>query len=929
MTDPYAAERLRRLGIVVEGEREIAAAARAGLASLLAHIAPAVLDNTAITAATSDQQPDPSRSRRAAVAFWLSGRGLASTLSKILGIFTSRFARTGADPKASPLAAARFAAEVRQSLTGVPDEVIDDLERIVRHGVEAKLPAAEVRKLLAAELTPGHAEYEHRLDVISTRIARTNAVAAFNAGEQAGHTQLTSDTGHTYTKRWLSSHDQKVRPTHVDADADPDNQGVPADGTFSVGGFPALYPGDPTLPPEESTNCRCTAIYSLAVETPIVAATLGTDEGDATMTTPETWQDGDPLPDGWRGPICALDVPTSDDRMAATPPGGVRTRAYPLTLTRNHVGDPTGYPTIGSIDHVWVDPETNLLMGEGKIDVGGDDGADYARQLASGMLNRMSIDPVEVKAEMRVFDADGNQLDTPAGGWTADTFAALPEGAVPVTTFSNWVLAGLAAVPIPAYSQAAVSPVWNYTPSGPYPTDAIVASVVAATTNGMSSVDASFLGQVVRHAHKANGIASRYLASPSANSSHARDIAANIHKSSAAMISDATIAMATSGYNASPALVAAVGGQVFNAKFFTNPNLTGPTKLTITEDGHIYGHVRLHGTCYQYGGGAGDGGYCVQPPPSACGYAKYMCHSARLDDGRTIDVGAMTFGDGHESRGSLYASKRHYNDVATTAAKIAVGDDEFGVWVSGQVVDAYADRAYDLLLSPLSGHWEPDADNGGYLELMAVHIVVTPGYNVRGIVASFDDEGRTTSLIITTVPEPQESIVAALDPAELDAAIDAALMRREAAALAAKTAAEADRKAAMASGAQVARDLGRIFNAPIVSAAGGDSIADPGTAWDGPGAASRALEAATKNGKINVGEAGKSFLAYVGDGSKRGDWKLPYRDGGRIIPRGVSAAAGRVGQTQGIDQGAAKSKIAGLYSQIHAKFPMWPDSPPA
>jgi hypothetical protein len=913
-SDQYAAERLRRLGIVVAGEREIAAAARTAVAALLKHI-----DGGAITAAASDQ----SDSRKAAIAFWLSSRGLTSIVRKILDIFTSRFARSSGT-KVTPVEAARFGALLRESLQGIPDEIMNDLEIIKAEALKSGAGPEEIRKTLTAELTPGHAAYEHRLDVISTRIARTNSVAAFNAGEQAGHTALAERTGHTYTKRWLSSHDQKVRPTHVEADEDPDNQEVPADGTFSVGGFPALYPGDPTLPPQESENCRCTVLYSLSTEAPIVAATLGTDEGDAIMTTPEPG-----LPDGWRGAICALDVPTSDGRMAATPPGGVRTRAYPLTLTRNHVGDPTGYPTIGSIDHVWVDPETNLLMGEGKIDIGGDEGADYARQLASGMLNRMSIDPVEVKAEMRVFDADGNQLDTPAGGWSAETFAALPDGAVPVTTFTDWTLAGLAAVPIPAYSQAAVEPVYGYTPSGPYPTDAIVAAVVAATpANGMSSVDANFLGQVVRHAHRANGIASRYLASPSASSSKARDIAANIHKGSATMITDATIAMATSGYSGQMPLVASVGGQVFNAKFFTNPNLTGPTKLTVTEDGHIYGHVRLHGTCYQYGGGAGDGGYCVQPPPSACGYAKYMCHSAKLDDGRTIDVGAMTFGDGHESRGSLYASKRHYNDVATTAAKISVGDDEFGVWVSGQVVDAYADRAYDLLLSPLSGHWEPDADNNGYLELMAVHIVVTPGYSVRGIVASFDDEGRTTSLIITTVPEPEEPIVAAFDPTELDAAIEAALTRREASALAAQVAAQAERKAAMASGAQVARDLGRIFNAPIV-AAGGDSIADPGTAWDGPGAASRALDAATKNGKINVGEAGKSFLAHVGDGSKRGDWKLPYRDGGRIIPRGVSAAAGRVGQTQGIDQGAAKSKIAGLYSQIHAKFPMWPDSPPA
>lgn len=559
------------------------------------------------------------------------------------------------------------------------------------------------------------------------------------------------------------------------------------------------------------------------------------------MTTPE-------LPNGWRGPVAQLDKPTSDHRMLATPADGVKTRAYPLTLTRNHVGDPTGYPTIGSVDHVWVDPDTNCLMGEGQFDLGGEDGRNAARQLANGMLNRVSIDPVEVEGEMRYFDADDKPM-TFAAGDEPKSPEDLPEGAYAVTTFTNWTLAGLAMVPIPAYTQAAVEPVYGYQASGALPTDAIVA---------------------------------------------------------------------------------AVGGQIFQKALFADPKLEGPTPMTVADDGHVFGHIRLSGTCYQYGGGQGNGGFCLEPPVSACNYAKFMVHGAKMDDGSILAVGALTFGDGHVSRGGLEASRAHYDDVATIAAKGVVGDDDFGTWFSGEVVSEYSERAYDLLLSPLSGHWEPDADNGNHLELLAAHIVVTPGYSVPRIVASFGEDASPSSLILTTTPVPQpilasvETSVSEISPRK--ALLQAAIDLKRADELAKRIGVDAESRAARAK-AQVER------TDAILAASGGSHIAATSTPWDGGSAGASILAHATKNGKIDVGVASQGFLAHVGDGSKRGDWKLPVARvvAGvvQIVPRGVSAAASRVGQTQGIDQDAAKSKIASLYRQIHSADSSWPASPDA
>jgi hypothetical protein len=117
-----------------------------------------------------------------------------------------------------------------------------------------------------------------------------------------------------------------------------------------------------------------------------------------------------------------------------------------------------------------------------------------------------------------------------------------------------------------------------------------------------------------------------------------------------------------------------------------------------------------------------------------------------MDDGSILAVGAITFGEGHATAGGLRASQRQYANVATMAAKVRAGEDEYGVWVAGEVLDSFRDRAFDLLLSPLSGHWEPD-HGVRQLEMIAAHVVVVPGYAVpHALVASFGDDGAVDAV---------------------------------------------------------------------------------------------------------------------------------------------------------------------------------------
>lgn len=59
--------------------------------------------------------------------------------------------------------------------------------------------------------------------------------------------------GDYVTKTWRTVGDEKVRDSHWKVDGTEKK----ADGAFRVGGFPMMFPGDPSAPPGETANCRC------------------------------------------------------------------------------------------------------------------------------------------------------------------------------------------------------------------------------------------------------------------------------------------------------------------------------------------------------------------------------------------------------------------------------------------------------------------------------------------------------------------------------------------------------------------------------------------------------------------------------------------------------------------------------------------------
>lgn len=84
-------------------------------------------------------------------------------------------------------------------------------------------------------------------------IARTETVSASNGGfHDMG--EAINAAGITVEKRWIATHDERTRPTHVEADG----QKVPMESSFIVGGCELRYPADPnSMCASEVVSCRC------------------------------------------------------------------------------------------------------------------------------------------------------------------------------------------------------------------------------------------------------------------------------------------------------------------------------------------------------------------------------------------------------------------------------------------------------------------------------------------------------------------------------------------------------------------------------------------------------------------------------------------------------------------------------------------------
>lgn len=561
----------------------------------------------------------------------------------------------------------------------------------------------------------------------AARIARTEALGAFNAGTYMGAAAYELATGETRYKQWWSTSDDRVRSSHWAAHM----QVTELHDFFMVGGFRLDHPGDPTAPGHEVINCRCTMLVLSEAEAakeriryeqlrpgrtnrdgqliddegepigpaptitglvpiiadaqprghampkrPLLAAVGDTTEPPAT--------DPDMMPVGFRGRLAPLDQLSGDGRLIAAPAGEPRVRPLPIAFKWQDAAT-FGHDNavvIGAMTKVWVDG--GFLWASGPLDVADPEGAEFTRKLRDGFAGHVSVDLDDVTSEWRVIDPDGKLID-PADVealLVPDDFdpdwLVLPEGYSEIEVASDWRLMSTTGVADPAFPEARVFPVYDLAELVP------LADLIAE-----------------REAE--------------ANAGASQDDVALVAAGAAAPI-------------AAP------------AAWFDRPALTGPTPMTITDDGRVFGHAALFDSCH-----IGFAGRCV-PAPKGVDYGPFHLKAYRTADGGDLAVGPLVMGTDHASTSpstSVAAAMAHYANNGKNVAYVRVGEDEYGVWVAGVLdpglseVDVVRVRAMTL-----SGDWRTMGGRTAFIAALAVNV---PGFAVPR--KTTGDGGKLVALV--------------------------------------------------------------------------------------------------------------------------------------------------------------------------------------
>lgn len=120
------------------------------------------------------------------------------------------------------------------------------------------------------------------------------------------------------------------------------------------------------------------------------------------------------------------------------------------------------------------------------------------------------------------------------------------------------------------------------------------------------------------------------------------------------------------------------------AHWFTNPQLTGLTKVRVTEEGRVYGHVADWSQPH-----IGFSGQPVYAPrcPHGGTYPRFHRQPVRTAEGERVNTGPLTSA-GHAPADrpiTPAAAMAHYDDPRFVVANVVCGEDEFGIWVAGSL----------------------------------------------------------------------------------------------------------------------------------------------------------------------------------------------------------------------------------------------------
>lgn len=258
--DPWLAQRMADRALIQRAESVLYPAVRQAVDAYLAEVIREVLHTTTASAHTfAPRGPDLNGFPDDSFWYRLVNDRIRPASRRV---FDQAYLRISAIRDRLPGRSADHGDGLAHRLASFPRNVYDRLRTAVAEGMARGENPDQLRARVAALATL------EEWDGQAMTMTRTETMTALNAGAFQGALTEQEATGVKWSKRWQSTHDQRVRHTHKDADG----QLRPLTKTFRVGESRLQFPGDPTGTPEEVINCRCSARYGPADDPSLTAA---------------------------------------------------------------------------------------------------------------------------------------------------------------------------------------------------------------------------------------------------------------------------------------------------------------------------------------------------------------------------------------------------------------------------------------------------------------------------------------------------------------------------------------------------------------------------------------------------------------------------------------------------------------------------------
>lgn len=469
---------------------------------------------------------------------------------------------------------------------------------------------------------------------------------------------------------------------------------------------------------------------------------------------------------GWTGVLVVEGLPTGDGREFA--PDALTWRDLPIPLRWNKEDSHGGVPhtvavNVGRIDAIWREDEK--IMARGVLDLEGENGKEAHRLLEKEFLKGVSVDVDDIsEADIEmIFPDEGEEAD--------DGFIMLmPEKVI----FHGGRISAATLVDIPAFAEAyieldsgsivagAVGPHDTATSDKPWDAsanekrldspltldqsrrmyawfdnnavdDGMIAKTNAKFPHHEVSADGSIGAANLQACSSGIGVlngARGGVDIPSADMQGVYNHLAGHIRDAGNEPPEATFIKVNDYFDAVRDVVRAsvsVDEDAPSHEWFTDPKLSLPTGITVTDEGRVYGHAAMWGECH-----VGFTDICVTPPHEDL-HPYFMTGELVCSNGSRVAVGQITVGTGHAH---LYknaqAAAEHYDNTGTAVADVAIGNDEHGIWVAGAIrPDVDIKKIRDLRASgQVSGDWRRI---GGQLRLVGLLAVNVPGFPVPSL----------------------------------------------------------------------------------------------------------------------------------------------------------------------------------------------------